>query len=297
MARFVQSLPAAQSDVLVRTYASAIAAKRRSMILGGVILLLCLFLSGIVGEVRIGKLVSDFPKFFDYIGRLFYLDSGKLVFTDPYEWFWGVTQKPKWLKLLLETILIAYLGTLIGALSGFALSFVAARNMGRSRWLAVLAKRWLELCRTVPELVFALIFVVAFGLGPLPGVIALAIHSTGALGKLFTEVVENIDMKPVEGLQATGANWMQTVRFGAMPQVLSSFASYALLRFEINVREASIMGFVGAGGIGDELLISIRKFYYSDVSAILILLIVTVMLIDLGTEQLRNRLSATEQSK
>lgn len=297
MARFVQSLPETQSNLLLAGYTKTIAAKRRSMILGGVILLLCIVISAHVGEVRPGKLISDFPKFFDYIGRLFYLDSGKLVFTDPYEWFWGVTQKPKWLKLLFETLLIAYLGTLIGFIGGFVLSFFAARNMGRLRWLAALAKRWLEICRTVPELVFALIFVVAFGLGPLPGVIALAIHSTGALGKLFTEVVENIDMKPVEGLQATGASWAQTVRFAAVPQVLSSFASYGLLRFEINVREASIMGFVGAGGIGDELLISIRKFYYSDVSAILILLIITVMLIDLGTEQLRHRLSAAEQTK
>lgn len=297
LARFVQSLPAQQADLLVRTYGAAIAAKRRSMILAVVVLVLCLMTAGVVGEVRPGKLISDFPKFFDYIGRLFYLDSGKLVFSDPYEWFWGVTQKPKWLKLLLETILIAYLGTLIGFVGGFALSFVAARNMGRSPWLAALAKRFLEICRTVPELVFALIFVVAFGLGPLPGVIALAIHTTGALGKLFTEVVENIDMKPVEGLQATGASWVQTARFGAVPQVLSSFASYSLLRFEINVREASIMGFVGAGGIGDELLISIRKFYYSDVSAILILLIVTVMLIDFGTEQVRHSLTASEQPR
>ena len=104
-------------------------------------------------------------------------------------------------------------------------------------------------------------------------------------------------MKPVEGLRSTGAGWVQTVRFAALPQVLSSFASYGLLRFEINVREASIMGFVGAGGIGDELLISVRKFYYSDVSAILILLMVTVMLIDLVTERLRHRLSHAETMK
>ena len=103
-------------------------------------------------------------------------------------------------------------------------------------------------------------------------------------------MIENIDMKPVEGVRSAGAGWVQTLRFAAVPQVLSSFVSYALLRFEINVREAGIMGFVGAGGIGQELLVSIRKFYYSDVSAILILIIVTVMLIDLATEGVRHRL-------
>ncbi len=139
----------------------------------------------------------------------------------------------------------------------------------------------------MPELVFALIFVVAFGLGPLPGVLALAIHSTGALGKLFAEVVENVDMKPAEGVTAAGATWWQTVHLAIVPQVLSNFASYGLLRFEINVRGASVMGFVGAGGIGQELIECIRKFYYSDVSALLVLIIATVMIIDLATERLR----------
>jgi phosphonate transport system permease protein len=112
----------------------------------------------------------------------------------------------------------------------------------------------------------------------------------GALGKLFAEVVENIDMKPVEGATASGASWLTTVRFAVVPQVLSNFASYGLLRFEVNVREASIMGFVGAGGIGQDLVEAIRKFYYSDVSAILLLIIATVMIIDLVTEQVRHRL-------
>ena len=127
------------------------------------------------------------------------------------------------------------------------------------------------------------------GLGPLPGVLALAIHTMGALGKLFSEVVENIDMKPVEGVTATGASWVQTVRFAVLPQVLSNFVSYGLLRFEINVRGAAVMGFVGAGGIGQDLLEAIRKFYYSDVSAILVLIIVTVAVIDLLTERIRHR--------
>jgi phosphonate transport system permease protein len=110
------------------------------------------------------------------------------------------------------------------------------------------------------------------------------------LGKLFAEVVENIDMKPVEGVIATGGSWVHKVRFAVLPQVASNFASYALLRFEINVRGAAVLGFVGAGGIGQTLLEVIRKFYYADVSALLVLIIATVMLIDTFTEKIRHRL-------
>ena len=130
-------------------------------------------------------------------------------------------------------------------------------------------------------------FVVAFGLGTLPGVLALAIHTAGALGKLFTEIVENADRRPAEGVRASGGNHLEAIRFGVLPQILASFASYTLLRFEINVREATVMGFVGAGGIGEELLIAIRRFYYSDVSAILLLIILTVFVLDMLTERLR----------
>jgi phosphonate transport system permease protein len=151
-------------------------------------------------------------------------------------------------------------------------------------------KRALEVCRTVPEVVFALVFVIAFGLGPLAGVLAIAIHSLGAQGKLFAEVVENIDAKPVEGATAAGASWTRMVRFAVVPQVLPGFVSYALLRFEVNVRGAAVLGFVGAGGIGQDLVEAVRKFYYNDVAALLVLIILTVTLIDAGTGWLRRRL-------
>ena len=160
------------------------------------------------------------------------------------------------------------------------------------RWCV---KRLLEFCRTVPDLVFALIFVSAFGLGPLAGVLAIGIHSFGTLGKLFTEVIENIDMNPVEGVRSAGGRFVDIVRFGALPQVLPNLASYALLRFEINVRASSIVGFVGAGGIGQDLFVAIRKFYYTDVSAILLMIIVTVSIIDLVTERIRHRLAPVER--
>jgi phosphonate transport system permease protein len=149
----------------------------------------------------------------------------------------------------------------------------------------------------VPELVFALLFVQVFGLGPFAGVLAVALHTLGAIGKLYYEVVENADMKPFEGVVAAGGTWPEALRFAILPQVASNFASYGLLRFEINVRGAAIMGFVGAGGIGQDLLEAVQKFYYSDVSALLLIIIGTVMLIDLGTERLRHYLIGQEQGR
>ena len=185
---------------------------------------------------------------------------------------------------------MAFMGTLLGVLGAFILCFPAARNLTTHGWTSAVCRRLLDLFRTVPELVFALIFVYAFGLGPLPGVLAIAVHSMGALGKLFSEVNENIAMGPGEGVRAAGGNWMQLVRYGVIPQVLPDFASYTLLRFEINVRASSVVGFVGAGGIGQELYSVIRQFIYVDISALVLLLIITVALIDITCEHLRRRL-------
>jgi phosphonate transport system permease protein len=274
-------------------YEAAVAARRRITLAGLVALVVCVLAAGFMAEIRPGVFIANLWKFTSYLGRIFVLENGQLVFTDIAEWFWGLK---KWLLMIVETILVAYLGTLIGALAAFGLSFMAARNLA-SAPVVFAVRRLLEIARTIPEIVFAMIFVVAFGLGPLPGVLALAIHSTGALGKLFFEVTENIDMKPVEGVKSTGATWPAMIRFGVLPQVLSNFVSYTLLRFEINVREAGIMGAVGAGGIGQDLLEAVRKFYYSDVSAILILIIITVSLIDFGTERLRHRLLRMETKR
>jgi phosphonate transport system permease protein len=215
------------------------------------------------------------------------------VWTDPVEWFWGFS---KWAKLIGETVVIAYLGTVIGTLGAFCLCFLAASNLATRTVTRQLTLRFLEFCRTVPELVFALLFVASFGLGPLPGVLALAIHTLGALGKQFCEVVENADMKPFEGVTATGATWSEGVRFAILPQVMSNFTSYGLLRFEINVRESAILGFVGAGGIGQELLVAVRRFYYSDVSAIVLMIVATVAIMDLATGAIRRRLLGEERA-
>ncbi len=257
------------------------------MALGALGLGLCVGVAGWVGEVDPGKLAANIGRFPKYLLNLVPPLTWANFRGDLAEWFWGWKE---WLKLLLETLLIGYLGTLLGALGALLLCFHAAQNVATSKPVLFLSRRFLEFCRTVPDIVFALIFVMAFGLGPLPGVLALALHTLGALGKQFAEAIENIDMKPVEGVTAAGATWIEAMRFAALPQVAPSFVSYALMRFEINVRGAAIMGFVGAGGIGQELLTAIRKFYYSDISAMLVLIIATVMLIDYATERVRHSL-------
>ena len=282
------------------SYHKAIAAKRRQAIFAALMLVLAIIAAVVMADVDVVKLVANLGNFTSYLQRIFIFDTGpytgQLVFLHPGigtdDWYWGLV---KWSKLMGETLLIAYLGTIIGAFFAFIMSFYAAANLGKSRVTRWVSKRVLEFARTVPELVFALIFVVAFGVGAVPGVLALAIHTAGALGKLFSEVIENIDMKPADGVIASGGSWADMVRFAVLPQILSNFTSYGLLRFEINVRGAAIMGFVGAGGIGQELLTAIRKFYYADVSAILVLIILTVMVIDIVTERLRHRLTGSER--
>lgn len=289
-------MPAARLTALAAAYDADARRRRRRFLLAAAIVAVLALLCGRVAQVEPARLVAEIGNFFGYFGRLLTLEAGpragQPVWMDPAEWFWGLRG---WLLLLGDTLLIAWLGTLLGAAGAVCLCFPAAANLMRNPWLLGATRRLLEFCRTVPDIVFALVFVIAFGLGPLPGVLALAIHSLGALGKLFSEMAENADMKPVEGAKAAGAGWVSTVRFAVLPQVLPGFASYALLRFEINVRQASVMGFVGAGGIGQDLIEAIRKFYYNDVAALLALIIATVVLIDLGTERLRHSLIGAEE--
>lgn len=287
------ALPTASAASLA-AYAEIAAERRRRVLIGLAGVAVCFALSWCMADIRPSVFFAKIGAFTSYFDRLLLLDSGQRVWTDPAEWFWGLG---KWTLKLGETLLIAYVGTLTGALLGFCVAFLAARNFNPNGPFRFAVKRVLEVARTVPDLVFALIFVAAFGLGPLPGVMALAIHSMGALGKLFSEIVENIDMKPVEGIAASGGGWLQQIRFAAMPQILAGIVSYTLLRFEINVRGAAVLGFVGAGGIGEDLIIAVRKFYYSDVSAILILIIVAVVAIDLLSEKIRHRLADVEHAR
>jgi phosphonate transport system permease protein len=267
------------------------ARKRRLSLLYGGVFAVALALSAWVGEFDPFRIVQGLPRVGEYLMKTLPTLSLATLGHDLAEWFWGL---PRWLGLLWETVLIAYLGTLLGTLGALALSFDAADNLKRHPVVYWLSRRVLEVSRTVPELVFALIFVFAFGLGPLAGVLAIAIHSMGGSGKLFAESVENIDMKPVEGLRAAGGSWLQTVRYAVLPQVLPNFTSFSLWRFEINVRAASVVGFVGAGGIGQEFYTAIRMLYYEDISAMLILLVGTVFVIDMVCERIRHRMIGKE---
>lgn len=275
---------------LLRDYGTAVRAKRIRAVTYSMVLLSCVLAASWSGEVDLRKFVEGLPRFGSYFRDITPTLRPATLGSDIAEWYWN---RPVWLELLLETLLVAYVGTLAGAAIGFSLCFFTSANISGNRIISFTVKRTLEFCRTVPDIVFALLFVFAIGLGPVPGVLAIVIHTAGALGKQFSEAVENIDLKPVEGLRSTGANWIDQIQFAVLPQVASHFASYVLLRFEINVRGATVMGFVGAGGIGKELLNSIRQFYYSDVSAILLMIVFTVIVIDLMTERLRHRLLGT----
>ena len=189
---------------------------------------------------------------------------------------------------------MAVTATVLGTALAVILSFTAARNCTPFPWLGVASRRFLEFCRGVPEILFALIFVFAVGIGPLAGVLAITIHATGALGKLFSEVVENASMRPVDGITAVGGDWFERMRYGILPQVLPNFTSYALWRFEINVRASAVVGFVGAGGIGAELN-HVISFYSDDrVTAVLLLVVLTVTCIDLISERARHSLIGKE---
>lgn len=205
-------------------------------------------------------------------------------------WFYRIDV---YLRLLWQTIQMAILATALGFGAAFAVSFPASRNLLRNRAVVFVARRLLEVMRTIPQVVLAFILVWPFGIGPLAGVLAITVHSTGSLGKLFSELNEAADPKPLEGIAAAGGTWLAGIRYGVVPQVLPGFLSYALLRFEINVRSSTIIGFVGAGGIGQELKRVISFNIYEEVSAIVILILLIVVAIDLGSAEIRRRFIGT----
>lgn len=191
---------------------------------------------------------------------------------------------------LLTTINMALFSTVIAFIIAAASAFFASRNAVRSRLLIQITRRVFDICRSFPELVIALVLLYLMGQSPIPAVIAVTIHTVGALGKQFSEAVENSDLKPLEGLESVGASWVQRVRFGLLTQALPLFISYGLLRLEINVRASTILGFVGAGGIGEALNTEIQWRHGADVCAIIILLVTTISLIDRLSDSVRHRM-------
>ncbi|ANH07325.1 phosphonate ABC transporter, permease protein PhnE (plasmid) [Shinella sp. HZN7] len=259
-------------------------------------------------ETNAGKFFDRLPHLFDFVGdmvprdglevfrALFDLpspyDDGSFKYNYP-EGRLYITESlyvPEYFHKMLETLNIAIFSTVIGMVFGFLLCFLAAKNLVANRLLRAFVRRFMEILRAFPEVVLAGFFLAILSLGPLPAVIAVSIHTVGALGKLFFEVVENADMKAEEGLRAVGASWVERVWFGIVPQVLPNFMSYFLLRLEINVRASTIIGAVGGGGIGELLRLSIGQGHQAKTLAIVLLLLITIIAVDQFSAWLRRRL-------
>lgn len=197
---------------------------------------------------------------------------------------------PNFFYQLVITLNIALVSTLIGTAFAFILCFFASTNLVGAGIVRFVVRRVMELMRAFPEIVVAGLLTAILSLGPIAAIVAITIHTVGALGKLFFEVVENADMKPDEGLRASGANWIERVRFAIVPQVLPNFVSYALLRAEINVRASTIIGAVGGGGIGEVFRLSIGRDHAAKTYAIIILLLITIIAVDQFSAWARRKL-------
>ena len=194
-----------------------------------------------------------------------------------------------YLKEMVVTLQIALWGTALAVVFAVPLGLLSSANIA-PWWIHQPIRRLMDATRAINEMVFAMLFIVAVGLGPFAGVLALFVHTTGVLAKLFSEAVEAIDAQPVEGIRATGANALEEIVYGIIPQVLPLWISYSLYRFESNVRSASVVGMVGAGGIGVILWEIIRGFQYAETCAVMIIIIVTVTVIDVISARIRKSL-------
>jgi len=297
------------ADQVLREW-QRLAMQRRLYSVLGVLLVL----AGLVGsmwfadENNAGHFVERLPHLFDFLSwlipsdwndvwrALFDIaspqDNGTEQFNFPLGrvYLWADFYLPEYFYLMLVTINVALVSTIVGFIGGLGFCFIVARNYSPSNWLRIPIKRVMELFRAFPEIVIAGMFAAIISIGPVAAIIAIGIHCIGALTKLFYEVVENADMRPDEGLKAVGANWFERVRFGGLPQVLPDFLSYALLRLEINVRASTIIGAVGAVGIGQELKLSISRGFGAKTLALVLLLFVTIFIVDQFSAWLRRRL-------
>lgn len=302
--------PLSESGAAVERHWQQLASKRRLYTGLGIVILFFAVTGSVwfANETNSGKFFDRLPYLFDFLGdlvprdgweiwrALFDLpspyDDGSLKYNYPDGRLY-LTQSlyiPEYFYKMVETINIALLSTVIGVLFGFCFAFLAARNMMPLVWVRWPMRRVMEVLRAFPEVVLAGFFLAILSLGPIPAIIAVSIHTIGALGKLFYEVIENADMRPDEGLRAVGANWFERVWFGITPQVMPNFLSYFLLRFEINVRASTIIGAVGGGGIGELLRLSISQGHEAKTLAIVLLLLTTVIAVDQFSASLRRRL-------
>lgn len=241
-------------------------------------------------EMNSGSFWRGLQQFFDYPGEIVIE-----AFAAGWDFFGLLWQ---FLPALIETLNIALVATLLGGAMAVILAFASTRMLDVWPPLIPVVRRMMDIMRAFPELIIALFLIYVLGGGPVPAMIAVAFHTAGALGKLFSEVNENIDRKPIEGLKSVGANWVQRMRYGALPQVLPNYLSYFLLRFEINVRASAILGYVGAGGIGIELRRTIGwgQGAGDETAAIFMLLFLTIVAVDQLSSYLRQRLTQADRA-
>jgi phosphonate transport system permease protein len=267
--------------------------KRRRLYSMVTILLLAAVITtgyGQANAMNSGSFLRGLTKFFEYPSEIV-VEAWQAGFQ-----FFGLIVR--FLPALVETLNIAAAATILGGVVAMALSFLSTRNLDVWPRVIPIVRRTMDIMRAFPELILALFLIFVLGTSPVPAMIAVAFHTSGALGKLFSEVNENIDRKPIEGLAACGANWFQRMKFGVVPQVLPNYLSYFLLRFEINVRASAILGFVGAGGIGAELRRTIGwgKGAGDETAALFVLLFLSIVAIDQTSSYLRRRLVASDRT-
>ena len=286
------------NEIILNSHNKSLIRKKRFWNISLITLLLIgVTLSSKIIDINSSNLLNGIPRLGDYVSQILpSLETSNLFLSSKDQgsiayWYFNL---PKYLKLLFETFNMALLATIIGSTLALFLSFLAAKNTSPNSLVFFTIRRILEFFRGVPEIIFAILFVWVLGIGPLAGIIAMTLHTTGSLGKLFSEVHENSNDKPIDALKASGGNWLSEMKFGLLPQVLPNLISYVLLRFEINIRASTILGFVGAGGIGQELYLVINFNYYEEVSAIILLIILTVVSIDLFSGYLRKNIIGVE---
>lgn len=216
------------------------------------------------------------------------LDTLRRIFIVPITNMEYIVQFPSYIELMIETIAIAFAGVIVATILAIPVSFLAARNISRN--FSYVGKAILNIIRAIPELIFAIIFVAAVGIGPYAGVLAISINSIGMLGKLYAEVIESIDMSNVDAIRASGGNRIQSIWYGVLPQVLPEFSSYSIYRFEIDVRASTVLGVVGAGGIGTPLIFATYQRNWEEVGMILIVVVVFVSLIDIISGKIRKKM-------
>ena len=286
------------NEIILNSHNKSLIRKKRFWNISLIALLLIgVTLSSKIIDINSSNLLNGIPRLGDYVSQILpSLETSNLFLSSKDQgsiayWYFNL---PKYLKLLFETFNMALLATIVGSTLALFLSFLAAKNTSPNSLVFFTIRRILEFFRGVPEIIFAILFVWVLGIGPLAGIIAMTLHTTGSLGKLFSEVHENSNNKPIDALKASGGNWLSEMKFGLLPQVLPNLISYVLLRFEINIRASTILGFVGAGGIGQELYLVINFNYYEEVSAIILLIILTVVSIDLFSGYLRKNIIGVE---